>query len=267
MRAWAGAAVPRADPPPAADLLVVVPSRGRPESLPRLYGAWRLTRAFTWAALAVVVDSDDPTLPAYTAHARRMRRQRRATLIVQPGWQPMVSKLNAAARALTAVPLRGGPDPGLLADYSGYAVGFAGDDHFPRTPGWPRHYLHALRDLGTGIVYGDDLIQGAALPTQWAMTSDIVRALGGRMVPAPVGHFYCDNAVGDLGREAGCLQYLPDVVIEHLHPTAGTAPWDETYAATATPAQDTADRAAYEHWRDTAAGLAADAATVRALRR
>jgi hypothetical protein len=53
-----------------------------------------------------------------------------------------------------------------------------GDDHRPRTKGWDQAYLDALRELGTGIVYGDDLLQGEKLPTQCAMTADIVRALG-----------------------------------------------------------------------------------------
>ena len=103
-----------------------------------------------------------------------------------------------------------------------------GDDHRPRTDGWDTKMLAALRELGTGVVYGDDLLQGERLCTSWAMTSDIVRALG-RMVPAPVEHMFCDNAVMDLAKAAKCLRYLPDVVIEHLHPLAGKADWDPGY--------------------------------------
>lgn len=234
---------------------MVVPSRGRPETLPRTVGAWNLTRGFAYAALVFVVDADDPTLPGYTA----CRLPERAHLIVEPQWQPMVVKLNSTAHTLTT----GNHHPAL--PYSGYAIGFCGDDHIPRTAGWARHFLSALRALGTGVVYGDDLIQSAALPTHWAMTADIVRELG-RMVPAPVGHYWSDNAVADVARAAECLQYLPAVVIEHLHPTAGTAPWDPTYAATLTPEQETADHHAYLTWRDADTGLPADAATLRRLR-
>jgi hypothetical protein len=103
-----------------------------------------------------------------------------------------------------------------------------GDDHRPRTRGWDAAYLEALHDLGTGIVYGDDLLQGANLPTQCAMTSNIVQALG-CMAPATLRHMYVDNAWRALGEAAGCLRYLPEVVVEHLHPVAGKAEWDDNY--------------------------------------
>jgi hypothetical protein len=230
-----------------AELLVIVPSRGRPESLGRVAEAWRATGALDdGARLMFAVDDDDPMLPRY-----------RGAWVMAPWvhlmafgpWQPMVSKLNAVAGAVAA---------------EGYfAVGFAGDDHLPRTPGWVGAYLGALRELGTGIVYGDDGIQGRRLPTQWAMTSDIVRALG-RMVPAPVDHLYCDNAVKDLGEQAGCLRYLPDVLIEHMHPVVGKAPVDAGYARVNRAAQYRKDRAAYEAWARV--DLAVAAGVVRTMR-
>ncbi|WP_037684635.1 hypothetical protein, partial [Streptomyces griseus] len=105
-----------------------------------------------------------------------------------------------------------------------------------RTVGWAGRYVDELRQLGTGIVYGDDGYQGERLPTQWAMTADVVGALG-RMVPAPVEHLYCDNSVLDLGRAAGCIRYLPDVLVEHMHPVAGKAADDDQYRRVNSSAQ------------------------------
>lgn len=223
---------------------MIVPSRGRPAAVGRMVGAWRATGAYTHAALLFIIDNDDPAAPAYHAQCGPG-----AGMMAVPAWQPMVTKLNLAATAPPAAAYR--------------ALGFMGDDHLPRTPGWTGRFAAELDRMGTGIVYGDDGLQGAALPTAWALTGNIVTALGA-MVPAPVEHFYCDDAIRDLGRAAGCLQYLPEVLIEHMHATLGKAPWDDTYARNANPAQTARDRAAYQLWRD-GGGLAAAAAAVRAL--
>lgn len=230
------------------DLLVIVPTRGRPGNARRVVEAWRATGGFDTAKLLFAVDADDPELPGYEAVKNEVLFKLPVSLCVVEQWKPMVHKLDEAAR--------------FLADEH-FALAFAGDDHLPRTPGWASRYLEALCDLGTGIVYGDDLLQREKLPTQWAMTSDIVRALG-RMVPAPVEHLYCDNAVLALGREADCIRYLPDVVVEHVHPVARKAPMDDGYRAVNAPAQYRRDGDAYRRW--VAGGLARDASTVRALR-
>jgi hypothetical protein len=43
-------------------------------------------------------------------------------------------------------------------------------------------------------------------------------------------HLFFDNFVKQLGIDIGVLKYLPDVIIEHLHPVAGKAEMDEGYA-------------------------------------
>lgn len=239
--------------PTDAGLLVVVPSRGRPESVARVAQAWRETGAHEDASLVFAIDEDDPRYGEYYAIARCVDRPGilQVSFVGMATWLPMVHKLNECAAAAA------GAEPG----WGGIA--FMGDDHLPRTPGWARAYLDALRELGTGIVYGDDGIQGEKLPTQWAMTSDIVRALG-RMVPAPVEHLYCDNAIKDLGEQAGCLRYLSDVLIEHMHPIAGKAPTDAGYQRVNRPEQYARDGAAYRLWKQTQ--LAMDAGIVRTLR-
>lgn len=216
----------------AADLLVIVPTRSRPEAVPRVVEAWENTGAFLdGAELLFVVDADDPAISDYVNQINFAGASRR----VMATWQPLVPKLNAAA----ATAVRDADPP--------FAIGFAGDDHLPRTPGWVRRYVDTLRAAGTGIVYGDDGYQHEKLPTQWAMTSDIVRALGG-MIPAPVEHLYCDNAVHDLGQLLGRLYYLGDVLIEHMHPVAGKAETDEQYERVNSRQQYRGDRPAYRRW-------------------
>lgn len=233
-------------------LVMVVPTRSRPGSVSRLITAWVETGAFgDGARMVLVVDRDDPCWEAYhTAVLTAGLPQDLVTVVTMPQWMPMVHKLN---RVAVEVAQTNPP----------FAVGFAGDDHVPRTRGWVAECVAALVDCGSGIVYGADGYQDANLPTWWVMTSDIVRALG-RMVPAPVEHLYCDNAIKDLGGVADCLLYLPDVLVEHLNPYAGgKAEMDAQYKRVNSRAQFTRDGRAYKHWVRTA--LYDQAALVRAL--
>jgi len=225
-------------------LAVVVPTRGRPQSAARLQQAFADTDSLN-ATLVFVVDADDPELDGYFTRAGVGEI---AHLMVREGagGTGMTAALNHAARVLT--------------DEYG-ALGFMGDDHLPRTAGWDAHVLGAL---GTGeprIVYGNDLLQGAALPTAAFMPSRLVRALG-FMAPPVLGHLYVDNFWLELGERLGALRYLPDVVIEHLHPAAGKAAMDERYAAVNAAEADAADRRAWLDFRD-GVGLAGALRRVR----
>lgn len=239
----------------ACELLVICPTRGRPGNARRLAQAAASTSTAA-TRLVFAVDDDDPELPGYSDVPRSWAEvtRPRVDMLMCGLWQPMAAKLNAAAVAAAAVD----PPP--------FALGFLGDDHLPRTHGWDSIMLGALRELGTGIVYGDDRIRGEALASAWVMTTDIVRALGA-MVPAPVDHLYCDNAIMRLGAAAGCLRHLPGVVIQHLHPVAGTAPDDAGYRRVNSPDQYRRDGARYVGWAmRTLPGQAAAVAALRGVR-
>lgn len=229
-----------------ADLVVVVPSRGRPWAVAELAETFVQTcSADTW--LLAAVDADDPTLPQYQAAVLGAR------VIVHTVAQPAghVGAINAGAAE-------------ALRWKNPHAIAKLDDDHRPRTRHWDAMLLAALDSLGgTGIAYGNDLLQGAKLPTAPAMSADIVRALG-FMGPPTLTHLYVDDFWRDLGEAAGCLRYVPEVVIEHMHPFAGKAPMDEGYERVNDPARYAADQAAYRRYLGER--LAADAATVRALR-
>lgn len=234
------------------ELITIVPTRSRPHHVQRVVRAWEDTHAFDdGAELHFVVDMDDERYDEYEDLLADVDLNR-ITWSSIGRWKPLVPKLNDAAMRLLTWP------------EITFALGFAGDDHVPRTDHWVATYVAALRD-GAGIVYGDDGYQHEKIPTEWAMRADIVGALE-RMVPAPVDHLYCDNAIRDLGEATGLLRYLPEVSIEHLNPYAdGKAPMDEQYARVNGAEQYRNDRPAYRQWRRN--GLAEDAATVNALRK
>lgn len=215
-----------------SSLTVIVPSRGRPHTVAQLAEAFRDTCTEpTWLLFAV--DEDDPEHQAYTdAVAEQLVRHGRVTMASQPSGT-MVSALNHAAGVLLE----------SRADVRPDVIGFMGDDHRPRTKGWDRAYLTALQTL-PGIVYGNDLLQGASLPTQCAISAPIVRALG-HMAPDVLTHLYVDNYWRDLGRATGCMTYLPEVVVEHMHPMAGKAGWDDGHRRVNRPDLYRRDRAAY----------------------
>lgn len=227
------------------ELVIVVPSRGRPHAVAELRLEFTAT-CTARTALLPVVDADDATRNEYPAETW-----------VSPG-RTMVQALNWAAARLVSSRGRHSPP---------FAIGFMGDDHRPITRGWDSAYLASLRDLvdarGAGIVYGNDLLQGSRLPTQVAMTSNIPRQLS-YMAPPQFGHLFVDNVWKAWGERADCLRYLPDVIVEHRHPVALKAEWDEGYRRVNSDRRQRADR---QHWADyQGTQLTVDAAAIRRLR-
>lgn len=235
-----------------ADLVVIVPTRERPHSVALLSEAFADTcTEETWLLWCVdeclqVGEYEDQIL-----RARRLYPQQR--MLTNP---PMsyVAAMNFHANKLLQVASR----------TPLFALAMLSDDHRPETVGWDQRYLAALRELGTGIVYGDDGHQGATLPTQMAITTDIIDALG-YVAPPVLEHMYCDNYWKDLGEGAHCLRYLPDVKVTHYHPGAGKGVWDDSYRRTNAAEKYAQDKVAYDAFRDSGQ-LAYDITTVNAVR-
>lgn len=213
-------------------LLVIVPTRGRPQNAARLTKAFEETDSLN-ADLVFIVDRDDPMLPGYQQRAESWIAP---WLLVHRGetGTGLVPALNWAAS--------------LYADVYDH-LGFMGDDHLPRTAGWDAHVLGALDTAEPRVVYGNDLLQGEALPTAAFIPSRLVRALG-FMAPPGLRHLYVDNFWLQLGRDLGGLRYLPDVVIEHIHPAAGKTAMDERYQVVNAAEADMLDRQAWREFQD-----------------
>jgi len=229
-------------------MIVVVPTRGRPDNAARQQEALRLAGTSV-ADTVYVVDHDDPAVLDYC----RLGLPKIDILDSGPGGTGMVAALNA-----TAV---------RYAD-AYEAVGFMGDDHLPRTAGWDVRILEAFAaevpgEWSPGVAYGNDLLQGANLPTAAFLPSMVVSALG-YMAPPVLKHLYVDNFWMELGRRLSGLTYLDDVVIEHMHPIANKGAWDAGYTRVNASAVDTADRLAWEQFRDNG-GMDAAVARIRGV--
>lgn len=215
-------------------VVVVMPSRGRPERAHEAVKAIRRTAARVDTSVILAVDRDDPAFGEYAA-------------LRWAGFGPEVTVLALPAdetgnlvRATNTVSLRvANADPDAI-------IGNLGDDHVCRSRGWDNEVTDALRD--PGVAYGDDLLQGEVLPTAPFISASIVLALGYYFLP-DLEHMYCDNAVRDIGVQSQTLHYLPSVVIEHMHPLVGKAEWDEAYRQVNAELPVRLDRLRYESWR------------------
>lgn len=191
------------------DLLVIIPSRGRPESVLPVAADF-FANGTGKADLMFATDDDQPEYP----YLRGIQYRRGPRL-------RMNGTLNAAA----------------LENVDKYKyIGFLGDDHRTRTPGWDEKVIEALQDHN--VVYGNDLIWGEGLPTAVFLRAEVIKRLG-FMAPPCLIHLYLDNFWLELGRNTS-IKYLPDVIIEHLHPSAGKADWTPEYL-------EVNDQALYDH--------------------
>lgn len=205
-------------------MLVIVPSRGRPGNVRRLEESLSDTEVSDVEFL-YAVDPDDPCLGEYID-------------IDSPRIWIMHKRLY----------LGGTLNYLALLNASKYdVIGFMGDDHLPRTRHWDKNILNVMDQDRPMVVYGNDLLQRDALPTSVFISSSVIRALG-YMCPPGLRHLWIDNAWKTLGKELGTLTYLNDTVIEHMHPVAGKAAWDEGYSRVNSGEQNNADRQEYERW-------------------
>jgi glycosyltransferase involved in cell wall biosynthesis len=207
-------------------LTVLMPSRGREQQASEAYDAFLLTKSLPDTNMVIVLDEGEPGykgLPVIRA--------------IHDGG--MGNALNAGMR-----------------QSDGDIYGFVGDDHYFLTPGWDTAIIAANEEIGGGIVYGNDLIRGEELPSQVFIDARITYALGWMALPGAT-HLYFDDTWRELGRRMGRLRYLPDIHIEHRHPTVGKADWDDNYLRVNAPEMYDHDRAIYEAWLRTS--LASDA--------
>lgn len=208
-------------------ILALCPSRGRPRQAAETLASFNATLRDKGSRLVFVVDADDPTLADY------------------PPGSHVVPPTGCMGDALRSAMV-----PEVLKDAT--AVGMIGDDNRFRTRGWDVVFDEALTER-IGVVYGDDGFQHARLPTSWWVSRPLVDVFG--LAPAGLQHLYMDNWWKSLGEGAGCLRYIPEVVIEHLHPhvTEG-ANWlhtdkaDATYKRGNDPLRARHDRTVFEQW-------------------
>ena len=195
-------------------ILVIVPTRARPENAVRLHHAIDTTADVD---TLFCVDDDDPCFDEY----------RRANIDLYTGPRKrLVGTLNDVSAM-------------YADDYE--IIGFLGDDTLPQTYRWDVEITNVFKP--NMVAYANDGHQREGLPTGVFLDSGIVKKLG-YMVPPTFIHLFADNYWKTLGDALGTLTYLEHVDIEHLHPYAGKAQHDKTYEeANAGPVWENDERA------------------------
>jgi len=203
------------------DVLVIVPTRGRPDASVEFHKEF-LAKSMISDLMFAIDDDDADSYP----------RIEGVLYEVNPR-MGMNGTLNYVATK--------------YADKYKY-IAFMGDDHRIRTFGWDIVMTEKIGSLG--VAYGNDLIQGQALPTAVLMSSNIINAIG-YMAPPKQKHMYLDNFWLDLGTKLNAIHYLEDVIIEHLHFSVGKSDMDSSYQETNDSAIYNADKVAYDEYLST----------------
>jgi hypothetical protein len=211
------------------ELAMIVPSRGRPHNIVEVIDSFSQTRSRGTTKLIIGVDNDDPKLYEYEMI------ERDAPGFVKFEYGPRLRM--------------GGTLNKLAVKYAkkNHLIGFMGDDHRPRTHSWDQRFVEATQD-STAVMYGNDLIQGPNLPTAVVMTSDIINTIG-YMVPPTMVHLFLDNFWLTLGRKLNRLYYVPEIIIEHVHPISGKVGWDQGYVEVNSGEQWNADEKAWNEYQ------------------
>ena len=211
-------------------IVVVIPSRGRPEACREAVQAIRETAALVRTSIVVVVDADDPCHGDYSFSTVPYRAEVSLVTLPQEETGSLIKATNTVSRRIAA------DDPTAI-------IGNLNDDHRPRTLGWDREIEEAL--VRPGIAYGNDLIHGERLPSAPFVSAAIVNALGWYFLPT-AEHMYGDDALRILGQALDRIHYLPDVIIEHMHPAVKKGTWDAGYDRAYASVE--ADKAAFNEW-------------------
>lgn len=197
----------------------LLPTRGRPKSMPRFFEAWAKTEASTPGI--VCLDEDDA--PQYDG----LQVPANWRISVKPRFSSLGANTNAYFEANRTAPWYG-----LLAD-----------DAVPVTKHWDVKLIEAAGRDGVACCF-DGINNGTGLGSSPCIGGDFVRRNGWIIYPG-LQRIYGDNILFEIATKKGVLRYLPEVIVEHWHFSTGKSPMDETYKKTG----NAQDLAIYQSWK------------------
>ena len=188
---------------------ILTSTRGRPQNIGRFIKSWQDTTAGC-SDLILLLDTDDPTLTEYYKNVGvifsvnpRKNNHRGAAQIFQTGYT-------------------------LFPDYKYYF--FGSDDLVFITKNWDKIMIDKIvSEGGVAIPHANDLFQKGNLVACPLIPLNLLKAVG-YFSPSKFVHCFVDNIWTDIGKAINKLFFMPDVIIEHLHPYAQKALMDTTYS-------------------------------------
>lgn len=194
----------------------ILPTKGRPNWLRRFFAAAEATRMTE--PLVVCHDDEDDYEITYPKNVIQVYKMKCPDL---------QSVFNEAFQ--------------LHPDAAYY--GLLEDDVVPRTDCWDVKMKEAA-GTWNGVCCRGGFGKNAGLKLE-TVGGDFIRALG-YLAPPKFKHYYHDSALSDLLYKMGLMIELPDVVMEHLHFSAGFR-YDATYSAAF--GHWIEDKARYDEWK------------------
>lgn len=208
-------------------ILILLPTRERLKNTQEAIESWLNTRTLGRSELVLGLDNDDPNLERYKNELKHY---------------PVYFSIGDRIRMCPTVNR-------LVREYPQYKYYcFIGDDNRFRTKGWDQAMIDKLEKAGGGVAYGDDKLQGETLASAFVISKNLITLQGYLAYPKLV-HMCVDNQVMILARTFEKLFYMPEIVIEHMHFTAGKSEKDALYASVNNTAVVTQDQKYLEEWR------------------
>lgn len=200
------------------DLLVITPTRGRPQRALRLASSIQRTSTLK-TDLCFAFDTDDETADETMAACEPYGVQ--AMIGERQGLGPWTNQVAQAH----------------FGDYRAFAS--LGDDHVPRTLGWDAECWRVLEAMEGGFVAPNGGLS-PGLAEAVVVSAPIVEALGWICVPG-LKHWWIDRAWLDLGSHMRRYQWLADIDVPH---------WQDPSDATGQEAWSSidTDRVTYAAW-------------------
>ena len=195
------------------DISLLLPTRGRPKLLRRLFDSVADTTS-RLARLEVVLYVDDDDLPTHEVTHPSLQLMK---LIKPPGEK--MGRMNQMCYEASR----------------GRFVMLMNDDVVFRTNAWDARVLDAFARFPdeAALVYGNDLHRQKSLATLPIVPRAVCDVLGG-ICPKDYLNVYIDMHLFDVFKKLAKLgyhrtAYLEDVIFEHLHHEAGKSSMDATY--------------------------------------
>ena len=195
------------------DISLLVPTRGRPKLLRRLFESVAdTTSQLSRIEVVLYIDDDDPPTHEVTHPSLQLIK-----LIKPPGEK--MGRMNQLCYEASR----------------GRFVMLMNDDVVFRTKAWDTRVLDAFTRFpdGAALIYGNDQHQQESMATLPIVSRALCEVLGG-ICPRDYLNVYIDVHVFDVFKKLAKLGYrrtvyLEDVIFEHLHHEAGKSLMDTTY--------------------------------------
>ena len=184
----------------SSDLIsVLAPSRGRPKALQQMVDSVYETGSNV--EVLAYVDDDDMDYPVDNVTVVRGPR-----INLSDCWNRLAEKAK------------------------GDILHMGSDDIRFRTPHWDEMVRQAFKVFPDRIVfvYGDDGIHDRRMGTHGFISREWYQTVG-RFTPPQFPCDYADTWLNEVAQTIGRAMYIPGMLIEHLHPIAGKASWDQTH--------------------------------------